>query len=1013
MQSQGDLTMDSELRIQFDANQKHQLDAVESVVRLFEGLPQAGSVAFALGDEIVSNLPPYRALSEPWLYDNLRTIQQENQIKLEKIEFHLETDGGFELEGVSIKSCPPYPHFTIEMETGTGKTYVYLRTIYELRKRYGFGKFIIVVPSIAIYEGVIKNFQITRDHFRALYENETVNLIEYEGSKISQLRAFATSTFVEVLVITLDSFNKASNVIFKPSEKLPGERLPYQFLQETRPILILDEPQNMSSDRSKEALRTLHPLFALRYSATHKETPNLVYRLTPFDAYRLNLVKKIQVYGVTERENFNQPFLGLEAVDLQGGIKARLRTYTMDHGRVHEANVTLKHGEDLYAKTHYEEHRDKYIVTEINAVPGGEFIEFENGIRLSLHDTLGPNRPEVFRAQIRKTIEQHFEMQERLRKKNVKVLSLFFIDRVANYVNANGIIRRIFDEEFEKYKRRSEFFEQWKAEEVRSAYFAVYRGRPVDTREDNEEKQSKDEREAEKAAFELIMKQKERLLGFYDGKDDLKKTCFIFAHSALKEGWDNPNVFQICTLRQTSSEMRKRQEIGRGLRLAVDQEGKRVFDDDVNVLSVVANESYQSYAAKLQTEYVEAGQTPPPRPTNPGKTKACRNDAIFESTQAFRDFWAKLQRHTEYSIRVDTPALIENCVERLNNKPTPQATIVVEHGTFVVTEYCLELLSISQESCKIKISITDTLGNESMLTHTFDKKSDLPKVLKDERLRGYKIVQLIEDGDISRVVFGNGEQLFKHAPIRFQSEQGQRSTPVAVMAPRESYPVFNLIDRAAKETGLTRPTINAIFRALTEKKKQSIFANPEGFASQFITEINNALADHVAERIEFVVKPAPTGWGYDLEDLFPKEKEFPQKELVEGSSASLYDQIQYDSEVERNFVINRLNKDNEVVFYFKFPPAFKIQFPRILGNYNPDWGIARYSEDGKMVLELVRETKGREELEGLQFPSERRKIECAQKHFQAVGIDYRVVTDQVPDWWRAGEIIPEQPKLWD
>jgi len=1003
--------MTNELHIQFDANQKHQLDAVESVVRLFEGMPHTTEAEFSLGDEIVTNLPPFESLSEAWLYDNLLAVQQTNDIRTVDLAGTLAVDEGMVLDGAGSESWR-YPNFTVEMETGTGKTYVYLRTIYELRKRYGLSKFIVVVPSIAIYEGVIKNFQITRDHLRALYENETVNLIEYEGSKISQLRAFATSTFVEILVITLDSFNRAANVIYKPSEKLPGERLPYEFIQETRPILILDEPQNMSSEKSKEALRTLHPLFALRYSATHKETPNLIYRLTPFDAYRLNLVKKIQVYGVTERENFNQPFLGLEAITIEGGIKARLRTYITKNGRTQEAEVVLKHGEDLYANTHQDEHREKYIVTEISAVPGSEFIEFENGIRLTLHDTLGPNRPEVFRAQIRKTIEQHIAMQEKLRKKNVKVLSLFFIDRVANYVNPNGIIKRIFDEEFEKLKRRSDFFEQWQAEDVRSAYFAVYRERVIDTQEDNEDRQSSMEREAEKAAFELIMKQKERLLSFYDGKDDLKKTCFIFAHSALKEGWDNPNVFQICTLRQTTSEMRKRQEIGRGLRLAVDQEGKRVFDDDVNVLSVVANESYQSYAAKLQSEYVEAGQTPPPRPTNPGKTKAIRNDRIFESNQAFRDFWSKIQCHTTYQIRVDTSLLIQACVERLNNKSTPQATIVVEKGTFVVTEYCLELQSVSGGSCKINIKKMDTLGNRSEVEYTFHKGNDLSVVQRDRRLRGYKIVQLHDEGDTSRVVFGNGELLFKHTPIRFQSEQGQQPNQVDVMVPKESYPVFNLIDRAAKETGLTRPTINEIFRGLTERKKQTIFANPEGFAGQFISEINNALADHVADRIAFVVEPAPLEWTYELEDLFPKEKEFPQRELVEGSDVSLYDQIQYDSEVEHHFVVNRLNQDDQILFYFKFPPSFKISLPRILGNYNPDWGIARYAEDGKMILELVRETKGREELEGLQFPSERRKIECARKHFQAVGVDYRVITDQVVDWWRAGEDIHAQPRLY-
>lgn len=991
--------MAAEIRIQFDANQKHQLDAVESIVRLFEGLPFHAPASFKLGNEIVPNLPQYENLSENWLYENVRAIQQEAGLVTD-LAGMLDTDEGMVLDGAGVESWR-YPNFTVEMETGTGKTYVYLRTIYELRKRYGFSKFIIVVPSIAIYEGVIKNIQITRDHFSAQYENERINLLQYEGSKLSQLRAFATDPGVQVLVITLDSFNKASNVIFKPSERLPGERLPYQYIQETRPILILDEPQNMGSEKSKEALRTFHPLFALRYSATHKETPNLVYRLTPFDAYRLNLVKKIQVFGVTERENFNQPFLGLEAITVDGGIRAKVRTYVEDHGRVREAEVTLRHGDDLFAKTHHDMHQGGYVVTEINAAQG--FVEFENGLHLSLNDSLGPSRPEIFRAQIRKTIEQHFEMQERMLKKNIKVLSLFFIDRVANYTASNGIIRRIFDEEYEKLKKRSSHFSQWNAEEVRSAYFAEYRNQAIDTLEDNEGRQSKEEREAEKAAFELIMQRKERLLAFYDGKDELKKTSFIFAHSALKEGWDNPNVFQICTLRQTTSEMRKRQEIGRGLRLAVNQEGVRSFDEDVNILSVIANESYQSYAARLQNEYVEAGQAAPPPPTNPGKTKAHRNDAIFEGTQAFKDFWAKLQRHTRYCIHVDTDDLVERCVERINNRPTPQATIVVEKGIFVVTEYRVDLVSLSIDSCKLKITKRDTLGNENIVTQSFDKRADLPKLLKDDRLRGYKIVQIIPDGDAPRVVFGNGEQIFQHTPIRFQSEQGQRPKPEAVMTPKESYPVFNLIDRAAKDTGLTRPTINHIFRCLTERKKQSIFANPEGFAGMFISEINNALADHIADRIEFVVEPAPTEWVYDLEDLFPSEKEFPQKELVQASSAGLYDQVQVDSDVESRFVQYRLNKDDEVVFYFKFPPIFKISLPKILGNYNPDWGIARYGPDRKLILELVRETKGKEELEGLQFPSEKRKIMCARKHFQAIGVDYRVVTDQVVEWYKPGE----------
>ena len=1008
MQSKGDLgiEMAKELRLKFDPNQQHQLDAVDSTVRIFESLPRVAD-AQMLQAEIVPNLPPYESLSETWLYDNLRTIQQVNGIPTTMLG-QLDVDDGLVLEGAGLESWR-YPNFTIEMETGTGKTYVYLRTIYELRQRYGFSKFIVVVPSIAIYEGVIKNFEITRDHFAALYSNETVNLIRYDSSRLSQLRSFAASTFVEILVITIDSFNRATgrypNRIFRTSEQLPGERLPYQYIQETRPILILDEPQNMETEKAKEALRTLHPLFALRYSATHRTSPNLVYRLSPFDAYRLNLVKKIQVYGVTERENFNQPFLGLQAIETKNGIKARLQTYVMESGRLKKAEIGLKHGEDLFEKTKRDEHQGGYRVIEINAAQ--EFVDFENGIRLTLKETIGPSRPEIFRVQIRQTIQQHMEMQQKMLRTQVKVLSLFFIDRVANYTAEDGLIRCIFDEEYQRLQRMYPFYENIPVEKARSAYFARSKpkkgeteGQAIDT-----ESRNKAQREAEKAAFELIMKDKERLLSFEE------ETCFIFAHSALKEGWDNPNVFQICTLNQTVSEIKKRQEIGRGLRLAVDQNGERLFDEDVNVLSVVANESYESYASRLQSEYVEDGLAAPPKPSNAARVNARRNDAIFKGSRAFKDFWRKLQKHTTYTISVDTQELIDRCTERINNRSMPKTTIVVEKGTFVVSDYKMELVSLNEANCKLRISVQDTLGNESMSAYTFKKRNDLAKELKDDRLRGFQIVDLIDDGGNSYVVFGNGQKLFKDTPIRFQSERGQKPTERAQLAPSERYPVFNLIDRAAKETGLTRPTINQIFKGLSDRRKAAIFDNPEGFAGLFITEINNALADHIAERIQFQITPAPTDWGYDLDGLFPEEKDFPQKELVPASAASLYDQVQVDSDVETRFVETYLNKDNEVVFYFKFPPAFKIDFPRIIGDYNPDWGIARFSSpDHKITLELVRETKGTQELKNLQFPHERRKITCAEKFFQALDIDYRVVTDQA-DWWKPGDTIPEQERF--
>jgi type III restriction enzyme len=981
------------LKLQFDPNQQYQLDAIDNVARLFDGLPRQQD-ADILQAEIVPNLAPYSTLAEEWIYDNLREIQQAAGIETPLLGA-LEVDEGMVIEGVGYESWR-YPSFTIEMETGTGKTYVYLRTIQELRKRYGFGKFIVVVPSIAIFEGVIKNFQITRDHFRSLYDNETVNLVAYDGARLSQLRSFAASTFVEILVMTLDSFNKISNVIFKPSEKLPGERLPIQYIQETRPILILDEPQNMESATAQAALRTLHPLFALRYSATHRTSPNLVYRLTPFDAYRLNLVKKIQVMGVTERENFNQPYLSLRRVELGRRISAHLRTYVLENGRLREGEVVLNHADDLYAKTRREEHRGGYRVSEISAAEN--FVEFENGVRLHADDTVGALRPVIFRTQIQETILQHMATQERLAAKGIKVLSLFFIDRVANYTAHDGLIRRIFDEEFERLKARYPWFADRQAQQVRSAYFAKKKdaksGQEVafDTSSSNQ-----NEREAERAAFSLIMRDKERLLSADE------PVCFIFAHSALKEGWDNPNVFQICTLNQTVSEVKKRQEIGRGLRLAVDKHGARVFADDVNILTVIANESYESYAKTLQGEYVEDGVAAPPPPTKAGRTTVRRRDEIFKESRAFRDFWIKLQKHITYDMSLDSEVLVQACIDRINNRPLPTTVVVVERGDFVVVDYAIELTAVSGTTCKLAIIKRDTLGNEEQRKLNLNRYDDLEKTMSDPRLRGYKIVDIVETGDTSRIVFGNGQTLYKGLQLRFQSESGQKPRERTNVSPAEKYPLtFNLIDRAARETGLTRPTLVRIFQGLSERRKLAIFDNPEGFAGLFITEISNALADHIADRIRFHVEPAGLDWGYELDDLFPAEKAFPQKELIPGSSASLYDYVQIDSDVERSFVEQRLNADGEVIFYFKFPPRFKFDFPRVIGNYNPDWGMARYlpaAHGGKVTLELVRETKGAVDPNKLQFAHETRKVKCAQKLFAALGVDYRIVTDEVVKWW--------------
>lgn len=988
------------LQFKFDPNQDFQLEAIASVVDLLEGLPRHTS-EFALGDEAVANLPQYDVLDETSVYENLLGVQERNGIQQERLLPQLEVDEGMVLDGAGNESWR-YPSFTVEMETGTGKTYVYLRTIHELRQRYGFRKFIVVVPSIAIYEGVVKTFQITKNHFAFLYNNETINVVRYDGSRLSQLRAFASSTFVEVMVMTMASFNGRRNTIYRASESLPGERLPFQYVQDTRPILILDEPQNMESKLAQHALRTLHPLFALRYSATHRSTPNLVYRLTPFDAYLRNLVKKIQVDGVTERQSLNQPYLALEAITRKRKrITARVRTYVTKGGRTHEGEVTLRQGDDLHTKTLREQHAAGYVVSEIHAGKG--YIEFENGERVRLHQHIGPSRPDIFRVQIRRTIEEHMERQRQLREQGIKVLSLFFIDRVANYIAEDGIIRRIFDEEFDRLKTKYPGFARYEASQVRDGYFArrkvkgTDREEAVDTPIEERDKKKAD-REAEKRTFALIMSNKERLLSFEE------PVSFIFAHSALKEGWDNPNVFQICTLNQTVSEMKKRQEIGRGLRLAVNQEGERVLDEDINVLTVVANESYERYVSQLQTEYEEAGQNAPPKPSRASRSVR-RNDDLFHS-EPFRAFWQRLSQRSRYDISIDTPALVQLCIERLSNDTTVlRPIIVVERGQYVVTEFRLTLLSLTAQGARIKLETSSTAGQRGMFEQLYSVRDDLSKLHKDERLRGFKVVELVKGDVAAKVVFGNGQELIEGYPLLFRSEAGQKLVERSELAPERSYPVPNLMERAARETGLTRATIRQIFEGLPERKKKLILLNPEGFTGWFISIVRSATADHVVDHLEFAVVGG--GPADDLDKLFPQEKEFPQRELVPAGEYALYDQVQVDSGVEVSFVEGRLRPDDKVICYFKFPPSFRIPLPKIVGNYSPDWGILRWSDDRrKILLQLVRETKGAEDPRQLRFAHEQRKVQAAKAHFGELGVDYRVVTDKTVDWWEPADGQP-------
>jgi len=986
------------LQLKFDPNQDFQLDAVNAVVDLLDGFPRQKTDE-VLSAEIIANLPQYDSFDTKWLESNFQSVQVRNTIPQASLFSELVVDNGMMLEGVSDDShtCS---HFTIEMETGTGKTYVYLRTMYELFARYGFRKFIIVVPSIAIYEGVRKTFNITKSHFAQLYDGTHIAPIAYEGAQLSKLRDFATSTLPSCLVMTIDGFNKKTNTLYRPSERLPGERLPYQYIQEARPIMILDEPQNMESDKAQEAIRTLGPLFVLRYSATHRTSPNLIYRLTPFDAFRRGLVKRIEVDSVTEQGNLNEQFFDLR--EIKPNLTAVIRTRVNVGGQTREQEVMLTAHDNLFRKTGRDEHRG-YEVGDINFGEG--FIEFTNGERFYLNDDFGVNltKSTIFRAQIRATIESHMERQVTLYDQEVKVLSLFFIDRVANYTAPDGLIRRIFDEEFDRLKKRYVYYEDHDPKDVREAYFARKRSKKDDTDEAiDTDSRNNEEREAEKAAFELIMRDKERLLGLDE------PVAFIFAHSALKEGWDNPNVFQICTLNQTLSEVKKRQEIGRGLRLCVNQDGDRLFDETINILTVVANESYSSYVTNLQNEYREDGVSDaPPLPTKAKQAVATRNDTHFYSPD-FAAFWELLSQRTRYHVRIDTPKLVERCVERLNNATYLTATIVVEHGAFLMTKITLTLLAIRSIDVQMSIEVTNTNGEEHRVT-LYLRKDDIGKKTGIEFLRKHKIMDINGRANPPSVVLENGITLYQNVPFTFERETvGQRPVQRTESPPEKRYPVFDLIGRAARETDLTRPTLNQIFMGLSESTQAKLLKNPEGFANIFIGIVRDELASHIVEHLEFEL--VPEAHETALEDLFPPSRPYPQRELIEAGERGLYNRVQKDSDVEERFVLQRLKDNERVVFYFKFPPAFKINLPRIIGNYNPDWGIVYEDSDKQLHLQLVRETKGSAEIEKLQFANEGRKIRCAEKHFHTIGVDYRHITDETIDWWRSAPGISRKLK---
>jgi type III restriction enzyme len=563
------------------------------------------------------------------------------------------------------------------METGTGKTYVYLRSAFELNKKYGFTKFIVVVPSVAIREGVLSNLRLLQDHFKVLYDGVAYEYRVYDSKNAADLRSFAQSNKLQILVMNIDAFNKDKNLIYKGRDNTMGVA-PIDYIKATNPILILDEPQNLSGDAAQAGLGNLNPLAIFRYSATHRETPSMIYRLTPVDAYEKKLVKRIEVWPVLADADLNKPYIEMVKVNT---TKTTVNAYVVidvkGEAGVVRKTVKLKKDmngvlPDLFDLSGRRETYRGYGVEDIKTRPAS--VVFANGVVLKVGEKSGVNLDVLQRVAIETAVKQHLDMELELRaayddgrlKGQIKPLTLIFIDKVANYYPTDGKFRKWFTEAYTKQSKRSDLkiLGLPDVSKVHAGYFAVSAN--------GEAKDSKDNltTESDVAAYELIMKRKDLLMS----PDEPLR--FIWSHSALREGWDNPNVFTIATLNETKSTMKKRQEIGRGLRLPVMSNGERCMDHELNRLTVVANESYDSFAEQLQHE-IEADTSTTFAKGNIKNKRGGRKVSLKDSAKldpAFKALWTVISAGTTYEVDYDTADLIKRAVVKMTEDPNERIT---------------------------------------------------------------------------------------------------------------------------------------------------------------------------------------------------------------------------------------------------------------------------------------------------------------------------------------------------
>lgn len=998
------------MKLQFK-HQKFQADAAKAVVDVFAGQPYltpSYMMDRGSGEYIQQTLDEEKSftgwgnqkivpeLNDSLILEHINKIQRANQIKPSA-----KLEGRFNL--------------TIEMETGVGKTYTYIKTMYELNRAYGWSKFIVVVPSIAIREGVYKSFQVTQEHFAEEY-GKKIRFFIYNSAQLTEIDHFASDKSINVMIINSQAFNAKGKDARRIYMKLDDfrSRRPIDIIAKTNPILIIDEPQSVEGKQTKENLKQFNPLMTLRYSATHKSDSiyNMIYRLDAMEAYNKHLVKKIAVKGITESGNTaTESYVYLESINLSKAAPTATIQFDLKGANgIKKVTRIVSEGYNLYDNSgQLEEYKQGFVVSKIDG--RDDSVEFINGIKLFAGDVIGKvSEDQLRRIQIRETILSHVERERELFYKGIKVLSLFFIDEVAKYKqydasgnSVNGIYADMFEEEYEdvinnlQFKIGEDEYAKYlayiSAHDTHKGYFSIDKRKGKEIFVDSKITDKKEGTSDDTAAYDLIMKNKELLLDINPKKSPVR---FIFSHSALREGWDNPNVFQICTLKQSSSDVRKRQEVGRGLRLCVNQEGERMDSavlgnnvHNVNVLTVIASESYDSFAKGLQSEIAEAVADRPKAVNaelfigkvikdNKGNDKVIDDDigrAIYfdlvvngyiDKKGALTDKYDEDKANGDLKFAEEVADSAASIIEIIDSIYDGR-NLITENARSNNVELQVDNEKLAMPEFK---ELWKRINSKSVYVVDFDTDELVRKAIcsLDERLRVPKINLKVESGtmrdDLSKEGLIAGKSFVKENSINYSFEK-----------PAKSNLKYDLIGKLVDGTGLTRKTIVQILQGIQTPVFDQFKDNPEEFIIKATSLINEQKATAIIEHITYNVLDEKYGT-----DVFT-EPTIKGKLGVNAmkSKKHLYDHIVYDSSNEQKFA-SELDISSDVAVYVKLPDGFYISTP--VGHYNPDWAIAFYEGSVKHIY-FVAETKGSMQSMQLRLIEESKK-HCAKEHFKAI-----------------------------